>query len=131
MAKQVEEESIFLVEESGSPSNATMARAGRHRRSNAIRFFTRGIPRDVCAGISVLVAFFVLIIAFSSSVVIPPGEIGIVVTLGNIKTLPPGLHFRAILISSVETLSGKTQLLEQENVIPTKEGLSVKLETAM
>lgn len=130
MTEQVEEESIFLVEESDPPSNGSMARAGR-RRSNPIRFFTRGIPRDVCAGISAFVVFFVLLIAFSSSVVIPPGEIGIVVTLGKIKTLPPGLHFRSILISSVETLSGKTQLLEQENVIPTKEGLSVKLETAM
>lgn len=113
-----EEESQFLMEESGSTKQvgATCSKNDR-----------------ACYGISVLVfiVFFVASIAFSSFVVIPPGEIGIVVTLGHVRTLPPGLHFRAILISSVEKLSGKTQLLEQENVIPTKEGLSVKLATAM
>lgn len=116
-----EEESQFLMEE----------RVGGKHQVGSNKNDRDG--SDVCCGVSVLVfvVFFVASIAFTSSVVIPPGEIGIVVTLGHVQALPPGLHFRKLMISSVVRLSGKTQLLEQENVIPTKEGLSVKLATAM
>lgn len=63
--------------------------------------------------------------------VIPPGQVGIVVTLGRASTFAPGAHIRAPVISYLDTMSTKTQLLEQKNVIPTKEGLSVQLDTAV
>eukprot|EP00545_Synedropsis_sp_CCMP1620_P006120 CAMPEP_0119022858 /NCGR_PEP_ID=MMETSP1176-20130426/28861_1 /TAXON_ID=265551 /ORGANISM="Synedropsis recta cf, Strain CCMP1620" /LENGTH=250 /DNA_ID=CAMNT_0006977805 /DNA_START=69 /DNA_END=821 /DNA_ORIENTATION=- len=69
--------------------------------------------------------------AFASFVVVPPGEVAVVVTLGHITTLDPGPHFRAPLISYVDRLSTKTQLLSQDNAIPTKEGLTVELQTAV
>jgi len=63
--------------------------------------------------------------------IIAPGEIGIVVTLGHAAAFEPGLHFRAPFVSRLTRMSSKTQLLEQNNVIPTKEGLSVRLDTAI
>lgn len=63
--------------------------------------------------------------------VIKPGEVGIVVTLGRASTFVPGAHFRIPGVSYVHTMSTKTQLLEQQNVIPTKEGLAVQLDTAV
>jgi prohibitin 1 len=53
------------------------------------------------------------------------------VTLGHIGTSSSGLHYRVPLVSTVEFLSTKTQLLEEKNVIPTKEGLAVTLDTAV
>ena len=41
------------------------------------------------------------------------------------------LHYRMPYASYLVKMSAKTQLLEQENLIPTKEGLSVKLDTAV
>lgn len=67
----------------------------------------------------------------STSFVVPPGVIGIVVTLGHVKAVEAGWHLKFPFISSLELLSAKTQLLEQKNVIPTKEGLSVELDTAI
>lgn len=78
-------------------------------------------------GLGVVVASL-LTAAFT---VIPPGEVGIVVTLGRASTFAPGAHFRAPIVSYVTTMSTKTQLLEQENVIPTQEGLAVQLDTAV
>lgn len=74
---------------------------------------------------------FLLILFEASFTVIKPGEVGVIVTLGHITTFPPGPHFRAPFISRVTRMSTKTQLLEQANTIPTKEGLSVRLDTAM
>ena len=82
----------------------------------------------------ILLAFagvFLLALFEGSFTVIKPGEIGVVVTLGHITAFPPGPHFRAPFISRVTRMSTKTQLLEQANTIPTKEGLSVRLDTAM
>jgi len=57
--------------------------------------------------------------------------IGIVVTLGHVQAFGNGLHFRVPFASHLEKLSAKTQKLEEENTTPTKEGLSVKLDTAV
>lgn len=81
----------------------------------------------VVLGISLGVA----LLLFESFIVIPPGEIGIVVTLGHASVFTPGAHFRTPVVSYLKTMSTKTQLLEQENTIPTKEGLSVRLDTAV
>jgi hypothetical protein len=42
-----------------------------------------------------------------------------------------GPHLVPPLISSVQRLSTKTKLLEQSNFIPTEEGLTVELDTAI
>jgi prohibitin 2 len=78
-------------------------------------------------GIGVVVA----ILLSAGFTVIPPGEVGIVVTLGRVSTFEPGAHFRIPCISYLKLMSTKTQLLEQQNVIPTKEGLAVQLDTAV
>lgn len=63
--------------------------------------------------------------------VVEPGMIGIVVTLGYTQAFFAGGHLRAPFISYLELMTAKTQLLEAQNVIPTKEGLSVELDTAV
>jgi prohibitin 1 len=50
---------------------------------------------------------------------------------GSVSKLDPGPHLIPPLISSVQRLSTKTQLLEQSNFVPTKEGLTVELDTAI
>jgi len=81
----------------------------------------------VMLGLGILIATLL----GTSFTVIPPGEVGIVVTLGRASTFVPGAHFRAPIISYLDTMSTKTQLLEQQNVIPTNEGLAVQLDTAV
>jgi len=63
--------------------------------------------------------------------VIDTGEIGIVSQLGQLTQIDPGLHFVAPLVSNVDVLTTKTTLLEQSNFVPTKEGLTVELDTAV
>lgn len=63
--------------------------------------------------------------------VVQPGMIGLVVTLGNVVAVESGLHYKYPFISKVITFSAKTQKLEESNNTPTKEGLSVQLDTAM
>jgi len=100
-----------------------------HGRSNSLRGRgTAGLPSMIFGGV---VAFLVVFLLPSSLVVIKPGELGVVVTLGHLKTMMPGPHFRMPLISKVNRMSTKTQLVEQSNTIPTKEGLSVRLDTAI
>lgn len=70
-------------------------------------------------------------VVFTSFVVVPPGEIAIVVTWGRVDVLSPGAHFRAPFVSAVHSMSTKTQLLSEKNTIPTKEGLAVELDVAL
>ncbi|KAL3920936.1 MAG: hypothetical protein SGILL_003015 [Bacillariaceae sp.] len=72
-----------------------------------------------------------LLTLFSGLVVVNTGEIGVVNQLGSLSQIDPGLHFVPPLISDVDLLSTKTTLLEQSNFVPTKEGLSVELDTAV
>lgn len=80
--------------------------------------------------IAVLI-FGVGIIFMSAWVVINPGEIGIVTTLGRIRSIDQGLHHLTPFVSNVEKMSTKVQLLQERNTIPTREGLSVSLDTAV
>ncbi len=73
----------------------------------------------------------VALILFSSIQIVDTGEIAIVSKLGTLSQLNPGLHVVAPLISRVDKLSTKTTLLEQSNFVPTKEGLTVELDTAI
>jgi len=70
-------------------------------------------------------------LASTGFVVVPPGELAVVVTLGHIDVYEPGPHFRTPFVSTVHTMSTKTQLLSERNNIPTKEGLSVSLDVAL
>jgi regulator of protease activity HflC (stomatin/prohibitin superfamily) len=81
--------------------------------------------------IPTFVGILALITLFSSLVVVDTGEIGIVSQLGTLSQLDPGLHYVPPLISDVDFLSTKTTLLEQSNFVPTREGLSVELDTAI
>lgn len=98
---------------------------GGGRRGDSWFFRSFGL---VVVGIFIVLT---LIAAFQFSFVVHPGEVGIVVTLGHVQAYPQGYHFRAPYVSTVERMSTKTQLLKQENVIPTKEGLAVRLDTAV
>lgn len=64
-------------------------------------------------------------------VVVPPGTVGVVTRLGDVSMLGPGLNVIPPLISRTTIFSTKTRLLEQSNFVPTSEGLTVELDTAI
>jgi prohibitin 1 len=66
-----------------------------------------------------------------SKTVVPPGEVGIVITRGNLRAVGPGRHKIKPFASEIIFMSGKTQLLSQHHSIPTKEGLTVQLDTSI
>ena len=84
-----------------------------------------------CTCILVFVIVLLSVLALFSITIVGPGEVGIVVTFGTVTSMEPGFHFRKPFVSVLHKMSTKTQLLDQKNTIPTKEGLSVSLETAM
>lgn len=82
----------------------------------------------------VSIVFFIMIgftACLEALFVVQPGMVGIVVTMGKVQSYSSGLHYRIPFVSTLEFLSTKTQLLEEQNIIPTKEGLSVTLDTAI
>lgn len=89
--------------------------------NNATDNFTRIIVPIIVIGIALLDASFI----------VAPGNIGLVVTLGKVTSYESGLHYKPPFISKVVTFSAKTQKLEESNTTPTKEGLSVQLDTAI
>ena len=72
------------------------------------------------------------LVIFSSVCVVEPGEVGIVTTLGSISPIPleAGFHVTSPL-ANVQTFSVKTSLAEESTTVPTKEGLSIELDTAL
>ena len=73
-----------------------------------------------------------LVIFSSAFYVVEPGEVGIVTTLGSISPVPleAGFHVKSPL-ANVQTFSVKTSLAEESTTVPTKEGLSIELDTAL
>ena len=73
-----------------------------------------------------------LVIFSSAFYVVEPGEVGIVTTLGSISPVPleAGFHVKSPL-ADVQTFSVKTSLAEESTTVPTKEGLSIELDTAL
>ena len=63
--------------------------------------------------------------------IIDPASVAVLTIFGKLDndSLGPGLHF-VNPVASVTTFSLKTQLLEQANHVPTKEGLTVELDVA-
>jgi prohibitin 1 len=72
-----------------------------------------------------------ILLALKSVYVVDAGEIGIASTFGSLERYDPGFHLRNPLLTSVDRLSTKTELLEQSNFVPTKEGLTVELDTSV
>lgn len=78
-----------------------------------------------------IVALPILWLLFSGYVVVQPGEIAVIVTLGHVDIYDPGPHFRTPFVSTVHTMSTKRQLVSERNTVPTMEGLSVSLDVAL
>ena len=76
-------------------------------------------------------AIFGIVALSKGFTTVPPGHVGVVITRGNLRAVPPGRHGKKIFGTKVTLLSTKTQLLEQRHLIPTKEGLAVNLATAV
>eukprot|EP00288_Rhodomonas_lens_P005415 CAMPEP_0177726692 /NCGR_PEP_ID=MMETSP0484_2-20121128/19913_1 /TAXON_ID=354590 /ORGANISM="Rhodomonas lens, Strain RHODO" /LENGTH=94 /DNA_ID=CAMNT_0019239275 /DNA_START=62 /DNA_END=342 /DNA_ORIENTATION=+ len=75
-------------------------------------------------------ALFILTILLLSSLrTVPAAHVGVVTTAGRVSGTPlqPGVHFTSP-ISGIHSFSTKTILIDQENEVPTKEGLTVKLD---
>ena len=108
------------------------ARARHHHHHRAATPKMLGLPeKPFEAGVAALIGLGILI-KVAPFVVVPPGEVGVVTTLGkmNPDPLEPGLALRNP-ISRVQLFSTKTQLSEEQNFVPTKEGLTVELDTAL
>lgn len=73
-----------------------------------------------------------LLLLLASLRTVPPAHVGVVVTFGRVDATPilAGLHI-CNPFASVELFSTKTQLVEQRNHVPTKEGLTVDLDIAL
>mmetsp|Transcript_22064 Transcript_22064/g.33535 ORF Transcript_22064/g.33535 Transcript_22064/m.33535 type:complete len:295 (+) Transcript_22064:95-979(+) len=81
--------------------------------------------------LKILIPIFLLISYLETCFVVPPGTIGIVITLGHVQSFSNGVHTKIPFVSELVYLTAKTQKLEEENEIPTKEGLNVRLDTAV
>lgn len=79
----------------------------------------------------IIVAAAIVLIVANPVFTVPPGTISIVVTWGTVTAYGPGVHYKIPFVSQVIQFSSQTQKLEEENSIPTKEGLNVKLDTAV
>ena len=77
-----------------------------------------------------LVLFAACIFISSLFTVIDSGEVGAVSNLKKVSLIGPGPQVISP-ISLVMKYSTKTQLLDQENFVPTKEGLAVELDTSV
>jgi regulator of protease activity HflC (stomatin/prohibitin superfamily) len=73
-----------------------------------------------------------LLVLSSLTPVVQPGELAVLTTLGSVTAAPlqPGFHIVPPL-STVEFVSVKTSLTEESTTVPTKEGLSIELDTAL
>ena len=118
-------ESIPLVSNSNNRYNNQ-----ENQSNSSIMSDVNGFPNYIT--VIVIVFVFVFVIAtFQSNVLVQPGNIGLIVTLGNVVAVESGMHLKMPFLSHVVVFTAKTQKLEENNNTPTKEGLSVQLDTAM
>ncbi len=90
------------------------------------------IKKGIGTGKWVLLGVVLLILAFKSVVVIPAGYVGVQELFGNVRkdVLPAGIHLINPLYKIVK-MSVRTQELSEEAVVPSREGLSVTLDTTL
>jgi prohibitin 1 len=81
--------------------------------------------------ISVISLIFLVSFLAECTFVVPPGEVAVVVTLGHGVSRLPGFHLRYPFISELKFFSAKIQKSEAKNIVPTKEGLAVTLDTVI
>ena len=109
-----------------SPSKAPSAAASKTTTTAlSVSTGSEGLDNAIVATLLAAALFII-----SPVYVVEAGQVGIASTLGNLERYDPGLHLKTPL-TSVQILSTKTQLLEQSNFVPTKEGLTVELDTAV
>jgi prohibitin 1 len=104
---------------------------GRRNNANTSSLGGSMMGGGLRAALCIFFGFFLLVTLLDLFFVVPPGMVGVVVTLGHIESFQSGLHTRVPWISHLVLLTTKTQLLEEKNAVPTKEGLSVSLDTAV
>ncbi len=121
-------------------ANETLPLVPNHQdsNSNTINMTNRNeysgdpVLRITFKGLFVAALAIILISSLADmAFVVEPGSIGLVVTLGSVVAVQSGLHIKPPFISKVIMFTAKTQKLEESNNTPTKEGLSVQLDTAM
>ena len=85
----------------------------------------------VCTGCA-LVGVVLALVSCASLRIVAPTTVGVASTFGYVSdaVLQPGVHVLNPF-SSVTAFSSKTQLFEQANHVPTKEGLTVELDVAV
>ena len=88
------------------------------------------VPAKVYSGIATTVIVGALYL-ISSVKIVDPASIAVVVTFGSLAqdSLDPCMHL-INPFAAVTPFTLKTQLLEQANHVPTKEGLTVELDVA-
>jgi len=64
--------------------------------------------------LKILIPLFLLISYFETCFVVPPGTIGIVVTLGHVQAFSNGVHTKMPFVSELIYLTAKTQKLGRE-----------------
>lgn len=84
------------------------------------------------AGKWILLGVVLLVIAFKAVVVIPAGFVGVQELFGNVReeVLPAGIHVINPLYKIIK-MDIRTQELTEEAVVPSREGLSVSLDTTL
>jgi len=91
-----------------------------------------GLQIDNLAAKKLTAAALAFVIFCSTFDIVQPGQVGIVTTLGTMSPTPlqAGFHFKSPL-ANIEPFSIKTTLTEESTAVPTKEGLSIELDTAL
>jgi len=114
-----------------SNANANYRRTRSSRQSSSSPSFFSFLNSTNMVAVVIAVTLVLMLVWWDSFFVVHPGEVVVVVTLGHITTALPGPHFRTPLVSTINRMSTQTQLLQQGNAIPTREGLNVYLDTAI
>jgi prohibitin 1 len=101
------------------------------RKSSFVKFDS-SMSDGFSAKLFLVTGVVVGVLVISSIRTVPPATVAVITTFGKAgdDTLDSGLHF-IFPLSSLTFFSTKTILLNQENHVPTKEGLTVELDVAV
>eukprot|EP00286_Rhodomonas_abbreviata_P023165 CAMPEP_0181298562 /NCGR_PEP_ID=MMETSP1101-20121128/5851_1 /TAXON_ID=46948 /ORGANISM="Rhodomonas abbreviata, Strain Caron Lab Isolate" /LENGTH=405 /DNA_ID=CAMNT_0023403597 /DNA_START=35 /DNA_END=1252 /DNA_ORIENTATION=+ len=105
-------------------------------RRTALRPIAASFSSEAFHGVKYLVKKFLPAVLFflliTSVRIVPPATVGIVQTFGTVaeRTISSGPHLVSPF-ATIKKFNTKTQLFEQQNHVPTKEGLTVDLDVAV
>lgn len=94
---------------------------------------SQNVSSRVAAAVGLVVLVLVLVLIGGRFVcMVPAGHVGVVTTFGRVheETLPEGLHLIAPW-NTVQELSIRTAEIKEEMDVPTKEGVTVRLEASL